>query len=801
MQSDLLYALRALARAPVLATVIVLSLGVGIGVNTVVFSWIQALVFRPIPGVADASTIYLIEARSDAGLRPGTSWPEFRDLSARIKAIPDLAAFRMIPLNVGEGTQTERTYALLVSGNYFSSLGLRPAVGRLLQSDDVVRPGGEAVVVVSYDYWQTRLGGDPAVVGRSLRANDVDLTIVGVTPDGFQGTVVSLQFDLWAPATMAPVLLGGSRELEDRAVRGYSVMGRLNPDVTRNQAQAEVSDAMRQLAVTYPETNATTSADVVQFWRGFRGPVGMLVQALAILQGVMLLLLLAVCGNTANLILARASTRQREIGVRLAVGAGTARILRLLLVENLVLGIAAAGVGALITFWGTNALRATPLFTIQFPVRFQTSLNEGTLAFAVLLGIACALAFGAAPALHLARVDPQAVLRSGSAVAPRSALRNALMAVEVALAVAVLLAAALFYQSFQQTDTDPGFRRDGVLLAAYDFTGRNMDAAGARLFATRLLERLRAVPAVEAAAISSSVPLDIHGLPARSFVLEGRPRLDGTVDRSLSNTVTPGYFAAMGIPLLAGSDFAELSDTTQPAQAIVNDAFVRQYIGDGEAIGRRLRIGDQDYTIAGIVRHSLYESFSEPPTPIIYLSYRDRPVRAGEIHVRTRLGDESMLAPAVRRAVREVDPSLPVYSVRTLTEHVDMNLVLRRIPARMFIVLGPLMLILAAIGIYAVVAYSVAHRSSEIGVRVALGASATRVVNQIVGENFKVICAGAIAGWLPIAYVYTHLFRQGLDVAVFVGVPVLLLVVAVVASWVPARRAGQVDPMVALRTE
>jgi len=791
---ELRQGVRSVFRTPVLATVVIVSLGVGIGVNTVVFSWIQALVFRPIPGVADASSVYLIEPRTVEGVRPGTSWLEYHDLQERVRSLADLAAFRMVPLNVGESSHTERTYGLLVSGNYFSSLGLRPAAGRFIRPDEVVRPGGEPVVVISYDYWHTRFGGQPGAVGQLLRANDRDLTIVGVTPEGFQGTVVSLQFDLWVPATLAPALLAGSRELESRSMRGYSVIGWLRPPATLVQAQAETSRAMRDLAALYPETNATVDADVRPFWRAFRGPLGYLVQALGILQGVMLVLLLAVCANTANLVLARTSARQREIGVRLAVGAGSWRIVRLLLVENLALGVAGALLGVAVAAWGTNALRAMPLFTTQFPVRFQTSMNEGTLLFAIVLGVLCAVVFGLAPALHLARLDPQAVLRSASpgGSLSSSVLRNALVAAESGLALVVLLAAGLFFQSLRQTqETDTGFRREGVLLAGYDLTGRDVDAAGARLFAARLLERLRVIPEVEAAAISSAIPLDIHGLPMRSF----------TLDRALSNVVTPGYFAAMGIPLVAGTDFADLSDTAMPAQAVVNEEFVRRHITPGESLGRSVQIGEQRYVITAVVRNSLYEAFGEPPTPIIYLSYRDHPSRQGEIHLRTRSGDETMLASNVRRAVRELDASLPIYNVRTLTQHVEMNLVLRRIPARMFIVLGPLMLILAAIGIYAVVAHSVARQTAEIGVRIALGATPSRVVKQIVRDSLRIVAAGAVVGWLLVAFIYSHLIRERLDPVVFVGVPMLLLIVATFASWLPARRGTALDPMVALRSE
>jgi predicted permease len=563
-----------------------------------------------------------------------------------------------------------------------------------------------------------------------------------------------------------------------------------------------MAGAMRQLARDFPETNRDITARVLPFWRAFRGPQGLLLQGLGIVQGLMLILLLAVCGNTATLVLARVNARTREVAIRRAVGAGSWRIIRLLLLESLLLGLSAAIVGALLTAWGTTGLRAVPLLTTQFPVRFQTSLNGQSLGFAVLLGVLCALIFGAAPAIHLARVLPQSVLRAGNAMTPRGGLRSALMGVEAALALIVLIAAALFFRSFQQTrQTDPGFRPQGVLLGAYDLTGRAVDTATMRQFADRVLTELRALQDVDAAAIASSIPLDIHGLPQRTFALEGRVRTDGAPDRALSNTVTPGYFDTMAIPFVTGHDFAELSDTIQPPQAVVNQEFARRYVPDGEILGRRVTIGETAYTIVGVVRTSLNDSFSEAPTPALYLSYRDRPARLGEMHVRTRLRDETVLMPAMRRALQRADQSLPIYNVRTLTQHVDMNLALRRIPARMFTVLGPLILVLAAVGIYAVVACNVAERVREIGVRVALGAAASRILAQIVGESLRVVGAGAVVGWTMVAYIYVRFLRGPLDLVVFAGVPLVLLAVAAMASWLPARRASQIDPVTALRAE
>ncbi len=799
---DVRHAGRAMLGMPLVASVVILSLAVGIGVNAIVFSWLQALVWQPLPGVRAASDVVLIEPRTETGARPGASWPEYEDLRQRLEGVTELVAFRMAPLTVGVAPRNERAYGLLISDDYFDVLGLRPAVGRFPTHEELSRGAAADVVVVSHDFWHTRLGGAASAVGQSLRVNDRELTVVGVTPDGFQGTVLGLQFDVWVPAARAPLVFTGSPELDSRASRGYYLLARLESGA-RAEVTAAVDQTMRDLATRYPESNTALTAQVLPFWRASRGPQGLLLQGVAVLQGVMLILLLAVCANTANLMLARASARQREMGVRLAIGAGPWRVARLLLVENLLLALAAAILGTVLAFWGTSAMRAVPVMSTAFPVRFQTDVDLGTLLFTVFLAGACAALCALAPAWYLARLDPLRAIHGTGAFNSRGRFGRALMAGEVALAVVVLLVAGLFYRSFSETrELDPGFERDGVLLAAYDLGGQVREPEAGRLFADRLLAATRALPDVQAAAIATSVPLDIHGLPQRSFVLEGRARVDGGRDRALTNIVTPGYFETMGIRLVAGEDFAALGDLNAAPQVIVNEAFVHRYVPEGAVLGRRLESGGRTYTVVGVVRDSVYDAFGEPESPAIHFSYRDRPALQGELHMRTRAGAESGLAIAARRAVRRLDGSLPLYNVRTLGDHVETNLFLRRIPARLFVVLGPLLLVLAAIGIYAVVACAVAQRTTEIGVRLALGATARRVTGQIVGESLRTISGGALAGWVMVYAVYIHL-AQGAPVtlSVFAGIPFALVAVAAVSSWLPARRASRVDPLAALRRE
>jgi putative ABC transport system permease protein len=799
---DLRNAGRTIGRMRGLAAVIIVSLAVGIGVNTAIFSWIQMMLFEPMPAVSGAAKFLLVEPRTETGGYPGASWPEYRDLQTQVRALRDIVAFQMVPFNVGERGQTERTFGQLVSGNYFPALGLKPAIGRFIRPEEADRSGTEPVVVISYDYWQTRFRGAPEVVGQKVRVNERDLIVIGVAPRDFQGTMVPLKFELWVPATMAPALLGGTRDLEDRSIRGFSLIGMLRPGATREEAQTEFSAAMARLARDYPEVSAGTGGEILTFWNEPRGPQRMLIGGLAVLQGVMLLLLLAVCGNTANLMLARGSTRQREMAVRVALGAGRWRIVSLVLSENMLLAFLGASLGVAIAVWGTTALRVAPMIG-AFPILIQTRVDAFTLVFAILLGAACGLIFSAAPAVYLTRLDLQAGLRSSSNTPPRSRARKVLMGVEVGLAMVVLIAAALFLESFRSArQTDPRFRPEGVLLAAYDLSGRNPDEGSEREFATRLLERLGSLPNVEAAAIATNVPLDLHGIPTRSFTVQGRVRTEAGKDRAISNTVTPGYFKVMAIPLVEGTDFAEMRDDAAPAQAIVNEEFVRRYLNGADAINRRIETRARSFAIIGVARNSVYDAFGETAQPAVYFSYRDLPADRGEIHLRTRSGNEAALTSEVRAVLRDLDPMLPLYDVRTFSQHIDRNLFLRRIPARMFVVLGPLLLGLAAIGIYAVVSYAVARRTREIGVRLTFGATSGRVVLQIIRENLGVITWGAAIGWVVAFVISIHGITKGVvNLPVFIGVPAILLGVATMACWIPARRASRIDPMAALRHE
>lgn len=803
LRRDLVVAIRGIRRAPLAAAVVVLSLGAGIGVNTVVFSWLDAAVLRPLPGVRNASSLLLVEPRRADGGYASVSWQQYWDYRRRVATFRDLLAFRMTPLYVGEKGSTERAYGLMVSDNYFSSLGLRPAAGRFLLPDEASTPARGSVVVISYDYWQTRYAGAAAAIGDRIRINDALLTIVGVAPRGFEGTIPRLKFNLFVPATLAPVLQPGSQELNNRAATGYSVVGVLRDGASRKAAGDDVQAAARAFARDYPKTDAGLTAEVLSYWEAPRGPQKFMAEAIAAVQGVLLLMLLSVCANTANLVLTRTLARQREIGVRMALGATGPKIASLVFVDALLLAMIGAAAGAAFAWWGTDALRAMPPLHIRgLPISFDTQFSPLAVAFAGALGILCAVLFAAPGVLQFATADPLLVLKATSLRISPNRVRSAITGVQVTLAVFVLIAGGLALESFLETRTAPtGFRTKGLLLASYDLSGPGASEDG-RNFAARALQEIRTEAAVEGAAIATSVPLDIHGLPTRPFAVDGYAGAADGEDEALTNTVTPGYFALMDIPFVEGGDFVPLEDRSAPPQVIVNDAFVRAYLPGLDPIGRNLTSRGRAYRIAGVVRTSLSDSFGEPPLPAIYLSYRDAPSRFGEIHVRTREGNETAVAAGLRRAIRRVNPELPIFDVRTMTEHIESNLLFRRIPARLFVVIAPILAGLVGMGIYALVAYAASRRRREIAVRLAIGAPPRRVVYELVGDTLRVAAAGAFAGVVGAGVVLaagTQLTRQ--QMWIFAGVPVAIVALAALAAYIPAARAIANPSWEALREE
>ncbi|HVS51728.1 MAG TPA: ADOP family duplicated permease [Opitutaceae bacterium] len=810
MLADLRFALRTLTKTPGLSFVIVVSLALGIGANTTIFSWLNGALFRPLPGVS--ADLFCVEPRDAAGTYTDSSWLEYRDLLDRLPSFAHLVAQRPRPLSLGDNANGERLWGELVSGNFFTALGVKPALGRFFLPEEAAPNASAPVVVISHPLWQRQFGGRADAIGRTIQLNHRTLTVIGVAPAEFVGGWTSLAFDVWVPLALATELTPATSELTNRTNRSYSLLGVLRPGVTRAQAAAELAAAARALAAEDPDTNAGIRFELLPLWRNPHGGA-LLSGALATLQLFAALVLVVVCVNTANLLLARASVRRREIGIRLACGASVARVLRLLLTESLLLALAGAALGAMFSLWGIDALRQLPVPT-NLPVRLHVALDWRGLLFAAGVGIACGVVFGLAPAWQLARADVQQALRGGHGfVGGRSRLRDALVALEVAVALVVLVLAGLFTKSFRNAQSiDPGYTPDRVLLVTADLVGRGYTPSAMLAFVRDAQARLAQLPGVEAVAAVNILPLDLRGALKESITVDGAPPISSVphaprdAARILFFNTTRGYFSAMGIPLLAGTDLAPLDDTQRPPDAVINEEMARRFWPGISPLGHRFRLDGRNFEVVGVVRNAKYESLSERPQPAAWPNARNLWLFTPVFNLRVASGDPLRLLPAVREVFRALDPEVSVYDGRTLAQHVDNSLFLQRAPAQMLGLLGPLALALAAIGLYAVLAYSLAQRTQEIGVRLTLGATPASVVALMVRESMKIVLGGAALGWF-VAFWLGWFFHQKLvgvpvgDPFVYAGAPALLLAVATLACWLPARRATRVDPMIALRAE
>lgn len=803
MLSPLRSALRSLRSSPGLSSVVILSVALGIGVNTAIFSFLGATVLRPIPGVeADLLTLQVMEGRRLSG----ASWLEYNDLRERLGPLADVTAQSIRALYADDGARTERIWAEFVSDNFFSTLGVRPALGRFYLPEEARAPGSAPVVVLSHAFWQRRFGGSPDALGQTIRLNNVALTVIGVAPPDFHGGVMALTFDAWIPCTMAARLTSDPIQYAERGYRAYQVDAVLRPGVTVARVQQELDLTARSLAADHPDSNREVTYRALPVWRGTRSGE-ILLPVLATLQVFAGLVLVVVSINTANLLLARATVRRREIGIRLAVGAGPARIIRQLLTESTLLALAGTILGLFGAWWGVEAISYLRLPT-SIPVRIVPVFDLNALAFAAGVGVSCGLLFGLAPALQLARLDVLSSLRSGAgALTGRHRFRDFLVGAEVAVALVILILAGLFYRSFHNAQTvPPGYDSSRVLLASVDLLGRGYQAGRRTEFVRAVLTRLLAHPEIESAALAGQAPLELHGLPKATVEVDGAQLASAAAARVLWSPSTPGYFATMGIPLVDGTDLAPLDQGDRPLDLVVNETAARQFWPGRSALGHTLTVNRRTYTVVGVARDAKYESLGEAPHPAAWPTMRGGVISAPTFYVRARRGDPLALLPALREIVRATDADLAVYEGRTLAQHIENNLAIHRVSARFLSSLAPFALLLAGIGLYAVLAHAVAQRTREIGVRLTLGATPGGVVFQVMREGLAVVLAGGLAGW-GVALGLGWYLRPKLigvpfgDPLIYAGVPVLLGLVALLACWLPARRAARVDPMVALRAE
>ncbi len=804
---DLRYALRGIARAPGLALAVVLTLGLGIGATATVFTWLQGMVFNPLPAVPGWDRLVVAHTRAPGGGTWDVSWPDFKDWRAGARSA-DLAGWDMAQLGLRDGSgPTERAWGMLVSGNYFEDLEVRPALGRVLRMDD--EEHGTPVAVLGHGFWQRRFSGDSSVINRTITLNGSAFTIVGVAAPRFGGTYVGLSLNLYVPMTTLPLLApDGTQFLQDRERRSMYVVGRLKPEATVAQAAAEIEPLALRAGVA--GGLAQPLGAVVRTHGAVDAP-GAMRPVLGALLAVAGLVLLIACANVANLLLARAMARRREIAVRLAVGASRFRLVRQLLTESLTLAALAGVLGMLVTFWGRDAMLAL-LPAVPFPIGLEFSIDGRVLVFATLVTASAAVVFGLVPALRASRPDLVPTLKDeiGDGAGGRGRLQGALVAAQVALSLVTLVSAGLFVRNLEEVRSlDTGMSGlDRVLLVGTDLrlAGITSDSVHVTVV-RRLLERVRALPGVEAASVARTVPLGPGNLNTSATRIEGyTPRTDENMDIS-HNDVADDYFRTTGITLIEGRGITDADVAGNAPVAVVNEAFARRFLAGRSAIGARVNMGGDEWlSVVGVVATTKVNGYTEDPTSVVYRAYSPRFAQAGFLLYVRSVGEPVALSSAIRAAFADVSADLPFLDPRNMAEYTTLPYYPQKVGAIMLAAVGTLALLLATLGIYGAMAYTVSRRVREIGVRIALGAARRDVIAMVVGRGMRLTAYGLLIGLAGALGVGQALRGQlwGVsprDPLTFASIGVLLAAVALAASWMPARRAAKVDPMVALRYE
>jgi putative ABC transport system permease protein len=808
--SDLRFALRRLRLAPGFAALAVAMLGLGIGATTTVFTLINTVLLRPAAGVRDPGRTVAVYTSDFSGPAFGyTSYPDLMDFRAGTESLADLAGHSMQRVSVSAGAENFRAVGELVTGNFFTVLGVEPVLGHLL-----TERSGDAEVVISYALWQRRFGGGADVVGRSIRLSGQTFTIAGVAPPGFTGVMRGIGMELWLPIEAIRRLEPGSDMPDARGSRGLLIVGRLHPGVTLQDVQArlavvagrlhrgygpqwtDVTGASRRVTVL-PEREARIFPSIRGAVRGF----------LAVLMGVATLVLLICCANLANLLLARGSARRRELAIRLALGGGRARLLRQLLTEGLVLATLGGALGILLATWAAALLtRLEP--PLPVPVALDVGVDGRILMFA--LGITGLVTVVATlmPALRATRMDAGEGLRgevgSTAAGGRRVGLRDVLVIVQVAVSLVVLTTAALFLGALRKaTSIDPGFTTSRVALMRIELSLQGYDETRGRHFFDELLRAATATPGVESASLAEMVPLSLWG-QRRGVQVEGYQPRPGEEMEFGVNVVSAAYFQTMNVPVVRGRAFGTGDRAGSSPVAIVNETFAQRFWPEGDAIGRRITVGDATREIVGIVRNGMYVSLGEEPQPYYFLPWEQVYEPDMQLHVRTT-GDPRALLPVLAELARTIDPELPVETT-TIEEHLGFALLPQRLGATVLGVFGAIGAALAVLGLYGVMSYLVNRRTAEIGIRMALGATAAEVRRMVVRRGMVLAATGLAVGLgaALIAGRLTEAFLLGMsprDPFILSGILLLFASAAWVASWLPAARAARLDPMHALRSE
>jgi predicted permease len=805
LAQDLRYALRTLRRAPAFAALVTATLAVGIGANAVIFSVVNAVFLRPFPYTQPDRMVQLFENARDKPTQYGnSSFLNFTDWRAATHALSGLVAIAGGGANLTMNGEAERVATVPTTANLFDVLGVRPALGRGFAPGEDER-GRAAVAVLSDGFWRRRFAGDRGIIGRVIDIDGAPTTVIGVMPPDFVFPAGSRSVDMWVPFTLPPVAR------QNRGARFVDVYGRLAPGVTIEQAAAEMRQIAARLESQYPDDNANRSVLVMPLRDAVAGSVR---EPLLIILGAVVVVLIVACANVASLLLARAATRQHDVAVRLALGAGRGRLARQLLTESVVLALAGALLG---TLGAWIVLRIVGSIGARFlPIPGAIPLDGRVLVALLVVSAGSGVLFGLAPALRGTATPLRDALAGAGKATPgavRQRSRSALVVAQIALSVVLLIGAGLLLRTFLVlAHTSSGLDADGVVTARLSIARTPDDSTvvgrANRIFSP-LLEQLRATPGIVAAGVTTNIPLQRWGTGGTYWVI-GHPKpAPGQEPHAEFRVISPGYFATLGIPIRRGRDFNDADHTTADEPVLVNETFVRRELPNEDPIGRRVALDEHlAFTIVGVVGDVRQAGLASPPLPEMYFSYRSQFTNWAvptALLVRSRLTTTATVA-AVRRAATAVIPGVPVYSVSTMDEIIGSSLASRRLNLWLIGSFGAITLILAAAGLYGVVSYTVAQRTREVGIRMALGARGGDVVTLMLGYGATRATLGIALG-LSVAVVATRVLSNMLvgiradDPITYSMVALVLAVTALAASWIPARRAARVDPMVAIRAE
>ena len=816
---DMRYAVRGLSRNRGFAVVPILTIGIGIGANTTVYSWMHALLLNPLPGASDPHRVLAVESVAANGDPLTTSYLDYCDFRDHLQSFEAITAVAQMSFAVGD-EKTQPIFGEMVSGTYFDVMRVQPKIGRFFsrtESDDAQNV--HAVAVISYSFWKARYNLSNSAIGATLRINRTPFTIIGVAPEPFHGSQTGLEFQLWLPVTMyGQVTHTGTWMLRDRNTRNFVMLARLKPGVTVDQARSEARALAGRMAVLDADTNQGVGAEVLPLWKGHFTPQAVILAPIAILTCAGGLLLLIVCANVANLLLARATGRQREFSIRLALGAAPARLRRQLLTETLMLAMGGAVAGLTIASWLGGSLRWL-LPRVATPAVLQPELDGAVLFFTTVVAFAVALLSGAAPALAAARANVNEILkdagRGGAAGKNSHWLRGPLVVSEVALAVIAIVGAGLFLKSFRRArEIHPGFVSEGVALARFDIASAGYSAQQVDTFCRRLREGLERTPGVTSVSYDDSPPLGFAGGNWEPLEIEGYVPGRSENMKIFRDLVAPGYFQLMRIPLVAGRDF-DLGDTATRLHddpihrkvMIVNQEFARRFFAGRDPIGRRVRGWGEWFTVVGVVQNIKYQHLTEGPRPFIYVPIRQvyRPEYGLNFYVRMA-GPSAPAIATIRRESAAIDPAMMISDSMPLSEYISASLYGQKVGAILLNVLGGLGLLMAALGLYSVMAYTVAQRNTEIGIRMTLGAKPRDMLLLVLRQGLGFAVTGLLVGSLAAAALSRTMSAvlvsvSPADPVAYGGAVGFVIAIAVLSSAFPAWRALRVDPMVALRCQ